>query len=70
MSGSKSEKSSIRKYVPEESVILREYLLGKGIKNLERHTILIEGNRVQSKNLDEIVEKNKEIIVLPILRGG
>ena len=55
------------KYVPEESMELKEFLLKVGIKNLDRHTILVNGARA---NLDQLVEKNDEIIVLPILKGG
>ncbi len=67
MSGSESGKSSIMKYVPEERMELKEFLLKVGIKNLDRHTILINGRRAK---LDQLVEKNDEIIVLPILKGG
>ncbi|NHJ33500.1 MAG: MoaD/ThiS family protein [Asgard group archaeon] len=67
MSGSESGKSSIMKYVPEESMELKAFLLKVGIKNLDRHTILVNGARA---NLDQLVEKNDEIIVLPILKGG
>jgi sulfur carrier protein ThiS len=64
---SESGKSSIMKYVPEESMELKEFLLKVGIKNLDRHTILVNGKRVK---LDQLVEKNDEIIVLPLLKGG
>ena len=67
MSGFESGKSSIMKYVPDESMELREFLLKVGIKNLERHTILVNGTRT---NLNQLVEKDDEIIVLPILKGG
>lgn len=67
MSGSESGKSSIMKYVPEERMELKEFLLKVGIKNLDRHTILVNGARAK---LEQLVEKNDEIIVLPILKGG
>ena len=67
MSGSGSGKSSIMKYIPEERMELREFLEKVGITNIDRHTILINGLRA---NLDQMVEKNDEIIVLPILKGG
>lgn len=55
------------KFIPEERMELKEFLLQVGIKNLDRHTILVNGARA---NLDQLVEKNDEIIVLPILKGG
>jgi hypothetical protein len=67
LSGSESGKSSIMKYVPEERMELKEFLLKVGIKNLDRHTILVNGARAK---LEQLVEKNDEIIVLPILKGG
>ncbi|MCE7744957.1 MAG: hypothetical protein ACTSUW_00855 [Candidatus Heimdallarchaeota archaeon] len=67
MSGSESGKSSILKFIPEERMELKEFLLKVGIKNLDRHTILVNGARAE---LDQLVEKNDEIIVLPILKGG
>jgi len=67
MSGSGSEKSSIMKYVPKERMELKEFLLKVGITNIERHTIIINGSRAK---LDQLVEKDDEIIVLPILKGG
>jgi hypothetical protein len=70
MSGSESGKSSIRKYIPEERMELREYLIKVGIKNIDRHTILVNGNRVFNNQFDQLVEKDDEIIVLPILKGG
>ncbi|NHJ03501.1 MAG: hypothetical protein EAX90_01655 [Candidatus Heimdallarchaeota archaeon] len=67
MSDSGSGKSSIMKYIPEERIELREFLLKVGITNIDRHTILVNGLR---GNLDQIVEKDDEIIVLPVLKGG
>ncbi|MCK5299337.1 MAG: hypothetical protein KAJ76_10545 [Candidatus Heimdallarchaeota archaeon] len=67
MSGSESGKSSILKFIPEERMELKEFLLKVGIKNLDRHTILVNGARTK---LEQLVEKNDEIIVLPILKGG
>ncbi|NPE09553.1 MAG: MoaD/ThiS family protein [Asgard group archaeon] len=67
MSGSESGKSSILKFIPEERMELKEFLLKVGIKNLDRHTILVNGARAK---LEQLVEKNDEIIVLPILKGG
>ncbi len=46
---------------------LKKFLLKVGIKNLDRHTILVNSARA---TLDQLVEKNDEIIVLPILKGG
>ncbi|NHK32782.1 MAG: MoaD/ThiS family protein [Asgard group archaeon] len=70
MSGSESGKSSIRKYIPEERMELREYLIKVGIKNIDRHTILVNGHRVFNNQFNQLVEKDDEIIVLPILKGG
>ena len=67
MSNSESGKSSIMKYIPEERIELREFLLKVGIKNIDRHIILVNGART---SLDQLVEKDDEIIVLPILKGG
>ncbi|TET29545.1 MAG: hypothetical protein E3J70_06565 [Candidatus Heimdallarchaeota archaeon] len=67
MSGSESGKSSIMKFIPEERMLLEEFLLKVGIKNLDRYTILVNGARA---TLDQLVEKNDEIIVLPLLKGG
>ena len=67
MSGSESGKSSILKFIPEERILLKEFLLKVGIKNLDRYTILVNGARA---TLDQLVEKNDEIIVLPLLKGG
>jgi hypothetical protein len=67
LSGSESGKSSILKFIPEERVLLEEFLLKVGIKNLDRYTILVNGARA---TLDQLVEKNDEIIVLPLLKGG
>ena len=47
---------------------LEEYLLTKGIKDIERRVILVNGTRIVQ--LDQIVEKDDEIIVLPKLKGG
>jgi hypothetical protein len=65
---SESGKSSIKKFVPEESIELEEYLLSKGIKDLDRRVILVNGTRIVQ--LDQFVEKDDEIIVLPKLKGG
>ena len=67
MSGSESGKSSILKFIPEERMELKKFLIKVGIKNLDRHTILVNGTRAK---LEQLVEKNDEIIVLPILKGG
>jgi hypothetical protein len=67
LSGSESGKSSIMKFIPEERMELKEFLLKVGIKNLDIHTILVNGARAK---LEQLVEKNDEIIVLPILKGG
>lgn len=67
MSGSESGKSSILKFIPEERILLKEFLLKVGINNLDRYTILVNGARA---TLDQLVEKNDEIIVLPLLKGG
>jgi len=67
LSGSESGKSSILKFIPEERMLLKEFLLKVGIKNLDRYTILVNGARA---TLDQLVEKNDEIIVLPLLKGG
>ncbi|NHJ48041.1 MAG: hypothetical protein FK733_09660 [Asgard group archaeon] len=69
MSGSsESGKSSIKKFVPEERIELEDYLLSKGIKDIERRVILVNGTRIVQ--LDQFVEKDDEIIVLPKLKGG
>ncbi|NHJ39516.1 MAG: hypothetical protein FK731_05735 [Asgard group archaeon] len=70
MSGSESGKISIRKFIPEERMELREYLAKVGIKNIDKHTIILNGYRVQNNQFDQLVEKDDEIIVLPILKGG
>ncbi|MHA1124875.1 MAG: hypothetical protein ACTSO7_06505 [Candidatus Heimdallarchaeota archaeon] len=67
MSNSKSGKSSIMKFIPEERMELREFLLKVGISSIDRHTVLVNGTRA---TLDQLVEKDDEIIVLPILKGG
>ena len=67
MSDTGSGKSSIMKYIPEERIELKEFLLKVGISNIDRHTVLVNGSRA---SLNQIVEKNDEIIVLPILKGG
>ena len=67
MSGSESGKSSIVKYVPERRMELREFLSDKGINDLTKHTVLVNGIR---KELNQMVDQNDEIIVLPVLRGG
>ncbi len=68
MSGTGRIKSSIMKYVPEERIVLRGFLEAEGVSDIERHIVLINCERVD--NLDQFVEKNDEIIVLPILKGG
>jgi sulfur carrier protein ThiS len=55
------------KYVPEENIQLKEFLKKQGIKNIERHTILVNGSKA---HLDQSVKKDDEIIVLPVLKGG
>ena len=67
MSDSESGKISIMKFIPEERIELGEFLLKIGIKNIDRHIILVNGSRA---NINQLVEKDDEIIVLPILRGG
>jgi hypothetical protein len=67
MSSSKSNTSLITKLVPEQKVKLESLLLKKGVKHLERHTILVNGN---VSDLGRFVNKDDEIIVLPILKGG
>jgi len=67
MSNFESGKSSIMKYIPEERMKLREFLIKVGISNIDRHTVLVNGARA---TLDQLVEKDDEIIVLPILKGG
>lgn len=67
MSSSKSNTSLITKLVPEQKVKLETLLLKKGVKHLERHTILVNGN---VSDLGRFVNKDDEIIVLPILKGG
>lgn len=68
MSSSESGKTSIKKYVPDQRVELFKFLESKGLKQIEDHIILVNGNR--EKDLKRTLEKNDEIIVLPILRGG
>jgi hypothetical protein len=67
MSNSESGKSSILKFIPEERMELSEFLKKVGIINIDRHTVLVNGLRA---TLDQSVEKDDEIIVLPILKGG
>ncbi|MCF2142495.1 MAG: hypothetical protein K9W42_02190 [Candidatus Heimdallarchaeota archaeon] len=67
MSSSESGKSSIMKFVPEERMVLRQFLLKEGVKDLERRVILVNG---QPSDLNQFVERNDEIIVLPKLKGG
>ncbi|MHA1630702.1 MAG: hypothetical protein ACTSXO_07720 [Candidatus Heimdallarchaeota archaeon] len=67
MSSSESGKSSILKFVPEERMVLRQFLLKEGVKDLERRVILVNG---QPSDLNQFVERNDEIIVLPKLKGG
>jgi hypothetical protein len=67
MSDSESGKSSIMKYIPEERMGLREFLEKVGIKSFDERTILINGTIT---DLDRFVEKDDEIIVLPVLKGG
>ncbi|HUT81531.1 MAG TPA: MoaD/ThiS family protein [Candidatus Bathyarchaeia archaeon] len=67
MSNFKSEKSNILKFVPDKRIDLREFLQKVGVKNIERHVILVNGSRTTK---DLTLEKGDEIIVLPVLRGG
>ena len=55
------------KFVPEERMVLRQFLLKEGVKDLERRVILVNG---QPSDLNQFVERNDEIIVLPKLKGG
>ena len=68
MSGAGRRKSSIMKYVPEERMELRGFLEGEGVSNIELHIVLINCERID--NINQFVEKDDEIIVLPILKGG
>ena len=68
MNGTGSGKSSIMKFVPEARMELLEFLTTVGIENIERHTVLV--NCVRVTDLHSFVEKDDEIIVLPIIRGG
>lgn len=68
MSGTGRRKSSIMKYVPEERMELRKFLKAEGVSDIKRHIVLINCKRVD--NHDQFVEKDDEIIVLPILKGG
>ncbi len=68
MSGTGRRKSSIMKYVPEERIVLRGFLEAEGVSKIEGHIVLI--NCIRVENLDQFVEKDDEIIVLPILKGG
>ena len=56
------------KYVPEERMVLRGFLEAEGVSNIDRHIVLINCIRVEDP--DQFVEKDDEIIVLPILKGG
>ncbi|MBN1331151.1 MAG: hypothetical protein JXA54_16890 [Candidatus Heimdallarchaeota archaeon] len=66
MSSSETEKSNILKFVPDKQVELKKYLEKMGII-LEKRVVLVNGSRVTT---NITVEKDAEIIVLPILRGG
>ncbi|MHA1557006.1 MAG: hypothetical protein ACTSPM_08755 [Candidatus Heimdallarchaeota archaeon] len=68
MSGTGRRKSSIMKYVPEERIVLRGFLEAEGVKIAKEHVVILNSDRVE--NLDQFVEKDDEIIVLPILKGG
>lgn len=68
MSGTGRRKSSIMKYVPEERMELRRFLEAEGVSIIERHIVLVNCERVD--DLSQFVEKDDEIIVLPILKGG
>ncbi len=68
MSGTGRRKSSIMKYVPEERIVLRGFLEAEGVSNIERHIVLI--NCVRVEDLEQFADKDDEIIVLPILKGG
>jgi len=59
---------NVMKFIPDKKIELREFLTKLGVKNIERRTILING--VKSNELNQIVDKNDEIIVLPMLKGG
>ena len=67
MSGSETGKSNIMKYVPTEQISLRNFLLKVGLKDIERHIILVNGSKA---TLEQLVDKDDEIIVLPVLKGG
>ncbi|MEA2071928.1 MAG: hypothetical protein U9O98_11655 [Asgard group archaeon] len=67
MSNLESGKASILKFVPKEKIKLREYLQQVGLERIDKHTILVNGRKT---SIEDFVEKNDEIIVLPILRGG
>ncbi|MHA1154496.1 MAG: hypothetical protein ACTSQK_00155 [Candidatus Heimdallarchaeota archaeon] len=68
MSGTGRRKSSIMKYVPEERIVLRGFLEAEGVKITTDHVVILNCDRIE--NLDQFVEKDDEIIVLPILKGG
>ncbi len=70
MSGTGRRKSSIMKYVPKERMELRGFLEAEGVSNIDRHVVIINCERVEEDKLDQFVEKDDEIIVLPILKGG
>ncbi|MBD3189872.1 MAG: hypothetical protein GF308_04475 [Candidatus Heimdallarchaeota archaeon] len=67
MSGTQPGKTTIMKYIPEERITLRDFLLKVKLENIDRHTILVNGTKASP---DQLVDKDDEIIVLPILKGG
>ncbi len=67
MSSSESGKSNIMKFVPDKRIELEKFLDKLGIKNLDKRVILVNGSRITT---NVTVEKDDEIIVLPLLRGG
>jgi hypothetical protein len=70
LSGSSEfDKRSILKFVPEERMDLEKYLESQGVKKLEKRVILINGLKISNVK-DHSVEKDDEIIVLPLIKGG
>ncbi|HUT81912.1 MAG TPA: MoaD/ThiS family protein [Candidatus Bathyarchaeia archaeon] len=59
--------SNVKTHIAEEKILLREYLEKIGIKDIEKYTILVNGIIVKP---DIMIEKDDEIIVVPILKGG
>ncbi|MBN1330245.1 MAG: MoaD/ThiS family protein [Candidatus Heimdallarchaeota archaeon] len=60
-------KTNIKTHIAEGKIMLKEYLEKIGIKEVEKYTILVNGKIVK---LDMMIEKDDEIIVVPILKGG